>query len=292
MAANDPVAGRPKTLGTKKYALKGGYLRLHKFMSKNVERFILFVSGVIISAIVSSLLENTITWSEAILIAMLILLLAAAIYFLGESNNRLQRLADRIEVSVHYVEEPRREQEEIQFRGTVFKALVNLVEEAENEILIIDTTFIAGKASRTAEHSSRAEFLHTIESVIAKRQENGFKYAYINQIPRDAKYPLTYFDSETSNHCRRMLKLKRDSTGPKLNLAVMTVPAQRLTNFMMVDRRHIVFETDGIDSEGDAYAIGMLFLEDRGGKLIEHFLWHFSNLERLAQPIALTDFNK
>lgn len=215
----------------------------------------------------------------------------AAVYFLAESSHRLQSLSDRMGTTVYYVEELYREQEGVRFKGIVFNELQKLVSEAKSEILALAATSEQGRRFRTTEHPARAQYLFALEDTILRHKENGFKYVRINQIPREGKdSPLIeYLGTVSTNHCRRILELERQADSAKLNISIMKVPTQRLASFMIVDRRYIVLEADGIDPEGNPYAAGMFFLEDKEGKLIDRFLWYFDNLERLAQPVTLDE---
>jgi hypothetical protein len=86
----------------------------------------------------------------------------------------------------------------------------------------------------------------------------------------------------TNKHCQWVLQMTRQNASPDLTLAIMQIETQRVTSFMIVDRRHVVIEINGLDSEGNTYAAGFLFVEDRGGKFVQHFLRYFGDLERRA----------
>jgi hypothetical protein len=45
----------------------------------------------------------------------------------------------------------------------------------------------------------------------------------------------------------------------------MYIAAQLLTDFVLIDRLHLVLIIDGVDSTGSPYAAGAFFMEDRGG---------------------------
>ena len=60
--------------------------RLRKLISRNTERFVIFIGGVVASAVVSSLFDKLITWTEATLITTTVLLAIAAVYFIAENS--------------------------------------------------------------------------------------------------------------------------------------------------------------------------------------------------------------
>ncbi|RMH37872.1 MAG: hypothetical protein D6694_13050 [Gammaproteobacteria bacterium] len=257
----------------------------------------LFISGVVVSAIASNLLEKVITWSEGILAFSSVVLVISAIYFFSTVSEHMQTLSNKMATTVSYKEELFREHEGVAFRGVVFRELAKLVSEAESEILALAATvesvteLAQPTLFKTTEHPSRAEYLRALEDTIVRHREIGFKYVRINQVPLDGiDKPLSkYLGNTSSAHCRRILELERQSDNAKLTLAIMKLPQRRLGSFMIVDRRYLVLEVDGIDSEGNPYAAGMFFLEDREGRIIERFLWYFDNLERLAQPVTLEE---
>ena len=56
---------------------------------KNTERFILFISGVILAAIATSIFEQTFKVSEAFLIALTVLTALGGLFFFGMSTQRI-----------------------------------------------------------------------------------------------------------------------------------------------------------------------------------------------------------
>lgn len=265
-----------------------------KFVSKNIKGLILFVSGVIVSQVISGWLANIITGCVTLLIVATILTVIGAIYFFSESNQRMQLLVDKMEITVNYFEELHREAEGIPFTAIFYDELTKMVREAKSEILtFFATSVVKGRSHQTDEHPSREKYLLAIEETIIKRHENGFKYFRINQIPPEAiNSPASkYLNQGTTDHCRRILELEKHtaSTTSKSTLSIMKVSTQMLNSFMIIDRRHIVFGIYGIAPEVGSYTKGIFFFEDRGGKLIERFLLQFEHLERRAQPITLQE---
>lgn len=265
---------------------------MRNFFSQNTEKFILFVAGVIVSSVISSLLEGFIAWSELFLIIATMLVIVAAIFFFSETNHRVQELADKVETTVYYVEEPYREQEGIQFKGVTYIELKKLIGEAKKEILTLTTSSIDdGKGRITDTHSSRVDYFRTIEKNIELNQESGFKYIRIQQVPRDTEnLPVSRFvNTETANHYRRIIELERRLDNQKLNVSIMKMPTQRITSFIIIDRRRIILGVDGIDIANRPYTAGMFVFDDRGGNMVERFIRYFENLERLANPVTLAE---
>jgi hypothetical protein len=114
----------------------------------------------------------------------------------------------------------------------------------------------------------------------------------IQQIPHVASGspPITrYIANETTNHFQQILQLERDIQSDKVNLSIMKVATQKLTSFIVIDRQYLLLVIDGRTADDRPYAAGMFVFEDRGGKMVEHFLRSFEHLERLATPVTLTE---
>lgn len=269
-------------------------MRLRKFISQNNERFILFVGGIIFSTVVSSLLGGLISWSEAILIGVTVLMVIATVYYSSETFERTQSLINQAQTTVYYVDESYREQEGVKFKGIPYIELTRLVREANHEILTLSTSIVDdGRGRITDAHSSRIEYFSALEKNIVRHQESGFKYVRIQQMPGDGKnQPVSrYITRETGNHYRRIIGLERSIQNEKVNLSIMKVPTQRITSFIVIDRQYVLLIIDGIDCENRPYPAGMFVLEDRGGKISEHFVRYFENLERLAEPVTLAELD-
>lgn len=258
---------------------------------ENAQSFLLFISGVIASAVVAAVLGSVVRVSEAVLIAFLVLALLAATFFFAGSAQRIETLADRMETSVRYVEERYREAEGIPFQGIVYRELERLLSDARTEILVLATTTLRDDAYATRDHPARARVLHVVEETIARRGESGFKYVYLAQVPRaDQAGQLSRFiGPATTEHLRRILDLERHSSSPKVQFGVMRIATQRLTDFVLIDRRQVVLLIDGVDSTGSPYAAGAFIMEDHGGRIVEHLLWNFEHLERAAMAITPAD---
>ena len=266
---------------------------LRKFVLRNTERFVLYVSGVIISVVVAALIEEVITFYEALLFGLTIILVLSGILLFSEASQRIQTLAGVLETSARYVEEPYRELEGVKYRGRIYEDLIRLVDEAEYEILILTVPFKEkGKAHQTSMHPARDRYLATLEENIRRHEGREFRYVRILQSTRGSEgaHIGEVIGDANAKHCYRILDMARQSIAPDLELAVMEVEAQRVISFMVIDRRHVVTEVVGFDSEGRTYAAGFLFVQDRGGKFAEHFCQYFRDLERRAKMLELADF--
>ncbi|MGZ3674932.1 MAG: hypothetical protein ACXVCO_11535, partial [Ktedonobacterales bacterium] len=130
---------------------------------KNAQSFLLFISGVIVSAVVTAVLGHIIPVSEGVLMVFLVLALLGATFFVAGSSRRIEVLADRMETTVRYVEERYREQEGIPFHGIIYRELERLLSDARSEILVLATTSLQDNVYVTREHPARAHLLHAIE---------------------------------------------------------------------------------------------------------------------------------
>ena len=268
-------------------------LVVRRFFSRNTERLVLFVSGVVFSALISNLLEKSLAISVALLVSATILLALAGIFLFAEASTRVQSLADSMQTSVNYVEEPYRVSEGIEYRGAVFEPVTRLIEDAEMEVLVLATTYDQkGKAPLTSLHQARRRYLAAIEQNIKRRQGGTFKYIRILQFPHFSdKFNITDMVGEaTTDHCRLVLKMAQTAESPDLTVAIMKVATDRQSSVIIVDRRHVAIEIDGEDPNGNSYAAGFILIEDRAGKLVEHFLRYFSMMERRSHEMTLDEF--
>jgi hypothetical protein len=257
---------------------------------KNLQGLILFASGVIISAVVSGLLENSINLSEAALVAITILVVVASIYFFADISRRIQVLSDRMQATVYYVHE--RYQVSNIFKGIIFNELKKLVDGAESEILVLSVVSKEWKAQATDIHPSRQSYLRALEQLVNKHLDSGeFTYKRVIQVPTDIEGSLVpYIGDTTAAHCRNMIEVdqsKGDSS--KLNISIKKGITQRLTGFMIFDRRYVTVAVDGLTPDGHSYQAGLFVLEDREGKQVDRFLRLFTELENNAQPITLAE---
>jgi len=268
---------------------------LKRIVSKNTEKLILFVAGVIVSSVISSLFEGIILWKDLFMNLSIVVLILAAVFFFSESTNRIRNYVNRIETTVKYVDEPYREQDGVQFKGKVYQELEKLLREAKSEVLTLSTASVdEGRGRLTDKHSSRASYFQTLENNIDKYKEKGFKYVRIQQVPlAEENSPISrYISEETANHFRRVINLERKISNEKVSIDIMKASTQRLTSFMIIDKRRIVFGVDGVDDNNRPYVAGMFVLEDKGDKLIQTFNRYFENLTRRSTLVSLDELGK
>lgn len=268
---------------------------LRNFLSRNTERLILFLSGVLISGVISGLIGNIITWSVSLLVMLVIVVTMTAVFLFTETSRRMQDLADKMETTVSYIEEPYREEQGVPYQGRLFKEIARLISEAENEILLLGTPYAeASQVHPTSLHISREQYLQAIEENVKRHRSGTFTYIRIQQIPWKMNDPsfLSTLGKVTNEHMQRILKIDQDENSPDLILNIMRIKTQRMNSFLIIDRRLIILEVDGYDATGFSYMIGCFFLEDRSGKLIKRFVQYFRNVERQAEDLSLVHFSE
>lgn len=266
---------------------------LRHFLSRNVERLILFLGGVLLSAVASGLIEEIISQSTGLLVAAAVVVSIAALFFFAEVTGRVQNLADTMETTVRYLEEPFRDQEGVPYRGRIFSEIARLVAEAKTEILVISTPITGQeRPHKTALHPTRERYLTTIEENIRRHRTGKFRYVRVLQIPvENDRLPIVkYYGQTTSNHCRRILEIARKEESPDLELHILWNKTRQMTSFMVIDQRLLILEVNGYDPEGATYMVGAFFIEDRGSKLVEKFARYFRNAERQAESLSLSGF--
>jgi hypothetical protein len=110
----------------------------NSFLQKH-ERFILFFCGVLVSAIVSSLLSRVISWSEGGLFFAILVIIVASVFYFSEIYQRVQEILGKAQTTVFSVEESYREHEGIEYKGRAYLELTRLIKEARFEILTLST---------------------------------------------------------------------------------------------------------------------------------------------------------
>jgi hypothetical protein len=269
---------------------------LYRFLFKNREGLVLFVSGAVIAGIASGLLEKTITWSTATLVGILVVLVLSAVFLFAETSGRVQLLADAIEASVRFVEEPYRKEDATKYRGVLYEVLERLVRDAEFEIYALASGYKRiDKQHETDLHESRRRYLSAIEKNIERHKSGKFEYVRILQIDRRLRrHPISrIIGGLTADHCRKVVDLKKQfSELADIDLSVMAIDTQMTTSFIVIDRKYLVIEIDGLDSEGETYAAGLLVIEDRGKRIVDKFIRHFKSYQRPAQELKAEHFQQ
>lgn len=267
---------------------------IRKFFSKNTEKLILFISGVIASAIVSGLLEKTIVWSQALLIVSIVILVLASTFLFQNTNHRIQKLADSLEIAVQYIEEPYSEDDK-NYQGRIYEPMIKLMDDARKEILVLGTAYVEqDQVHKTSSHPSRKKYLDTIENNVRRHQGESFKYIRILQVPKgtDSVSISKIVGDTTAKHCYQILELAQKKEHFDNSLDILRIETQRMGSFLVIDRRYVIIEIDDIDSNGNTFANGFMYIDDRGGKVAEIFARYFNKLERRANELSKKDFNE
>jgi len=253
--------------------------KLLRYLISNIDKFVIFVSGIILSALVSGLLDKTISNTTAGLVIITVVLAIAAIFFFDQSYQKLNQLAEKSQITAEYVSEPYQTKE---YSGTVYRRLQNLIEAAEQEILYLST----GGANpsdewiKVMQHRARVSFLESIESKIIQKQESGFKYILIRELHNEK----VILSSALANHSKFILNKKEESKN-KITIDLLKVPTQRMNSFLIIDRKYIVIFLY-TDLHGLSLSSGILLVEDREGKMYKKMAWYFNYLERIGRPVS------
>ena len=263
---------------------------MKKILYNNSWGFIGFFGGLILSVVFKTWASNIFQYQSPLIIAIIGLIFAAGYYF-KLTNDRIQELADKVELTLRYVDENYFDKNS--YTGYVYLEMEKLVSQAKKRIMILGTPAVQkGKKELTADHKSRLNYLNTIENTVKKNIQRGFKYIRIEQIPTDCqKMPVAECMKEsTLKHCSNIFEFSKSTelNFDRINsdVCVMTIPMQRFGSLMIVDEQTIVIEILGIDNEANPFAKSMLFIEDKGGKLVKHFEGYFEHLQRIAKNFA------
>lgn len=73
---------------------------IRRFISRNTERLILFLGGVLISGVASGVVGNITTWPQGTLIAAVVVVTTASLFLFADSRKCIQDLSDKIEANV------------------------------------------------------------------------------------------------------------------------------------------------------------------------------------------------
>lgn len=257
--------------------------------SKLAREFILFISGVLISALFSAWIGGFVVHESVFLITVIILLSLSVIFFLGHTGRHIEDLCTQAVSVVDYVSESYLEDEGIEYKGIVFEELAELIKNAENEILIAGSTRPGDKTYKASDHKQRKMYHRAIESKVKANLENDFKYIRINQGRPDIlkQPPENYLGSTLLEHYEKISKLKKECMNFRATIDLLNVPWQYLTSIWFIDRKFIVVEVTGITEDSTPYAAGLIRITDRGGNISSKFQKIFEELQRKGQPIKL-----
>lgn len=259
-----------------------------------IERIFYVIGGVIIAIVLPEKMEDILSLNENILRLAIIVTLLIAVYLFADARRKIEHLADKMETTVEFVEETYRSQKEINYKGKPFEKLIEWVNEAENEILVLTgPTAVQGIIPPTFEHEKKITYLNAIEKKVKKYSNKPFKYVRIQQMTQNqfVVHPNQFLSPSTIKHYKTIITFanRQTSTSPII-LGIMKILTQRATNYMIIDRKRLVLEYDEVDQSGTTILAGFFFIEDRIGKITDHFVRYFSNLERQATEFDLKDF--
>lgn len=251
--------------------------------------FILFISGILLSALFSTWLGGLVTSQYIFLAATVVLLALAVIFFLARTSRRIEQLCNQAVSVVDYLGESYLEDEGVAYKGIIFEELAELVEKSEKEILVLGATRPRENPYKGSDHEQRKKYHQAIENKIKANLENDFRYIRINQTNQDVfdKPPEKYLGTTLFEHCKRIAKLKGECKNPRATIAVLNVPLQYLTSIWFIDGISIVIEVTGITDDSSPYAAGLIRITDKGGNISLKFRKIFDELQRKGQPIRL-----
>ncbi len=267
-------------------------LNFRNFIKGDIKDVIILIGGMILSA----LIKNAFGVSENLLIAAIVVIILIAVYYFS----RIFKLIDnRVKTTVLYIEEPYcADNENITYNGDVFKKTSEWLRKAKTEILILSATFGREKPDKVAHHKARQEYFDTIYNIVKDQRFNDFKYVRINQIPPDKKdYSIVdYIGEEAKNHSIKILELKNEiqstNNNSKAQILVEKIPFVKLTSLWIIDKKYVITEVSGQDSDGRIYPEGRFFFEDHGGDLVKNYLKYFEEIRSKAIPLTIDELRK
>jgi hypothetical protein len=119
--------------------------------------FIVFLSGVLLSALFSTWLSGLVANQYIFLVVVIVLLALAVIFCLAQTSHRIEQLCNQTISVVDYCNESYLEDEGIEYKGLVFSELTELVKNAGKEMLVLDATRPGEKPYKASLHEERNE---------------------------------------------------------------------------------------------------------------------------------------
>ncbi|MEL6401308.1 MAG: hypothetical protein AAFR26_19875 [Cyanobacteria bacterium J06626_4] len=257
---------------------------------------ILFLSGVLLSALFSTWLSNLVT-SQYIFLAVIVVLLALTVIFfisiihtqIKDTNEYMKGVFKQAISTVEYYDETYRENEGIEYRGIIFSELSELIKSAEKEILILGATRHGEKPYKGTDHEQRKNYHRVLEEKIKDNLAKEFRYIRINQVRQDIPEQLRtqYIGSTLLEHFEKIANIKRECKNLKATIDILNVPLQYWTSIWFIDGISIVVEIVGITEDDSPYVAGLIRITDKGGNISLKFKKLFDELQRKGQPIKL-----
>lgn len=257
---------------------------------------ILFLSGVLLSALFSTWLSNLVT-SQYIFLAIIVVLLALTVIFfiskiytqIQDANEYMKMVFKQAVSTVEYCDEPYREDEGIEYKGIIFSELSELIKSAEKEILILGSTRHGEKPYKGTDHEQRKNYHRVLEEKIKDNLDKEFRYIRINQVRQDLPEGLRtqYIGATLLAHFQKIATIKRECKNLKATIDILNVPLQYWTSIWFIDGISIVIEVVGITEDNSPYVAGLVRITDKGGNISLKFKKLFDRLQRKGQPMKL-----
>jgi len=251
--------------------------------------FILFVSGILLSALFSTWLGGLVTSQYIFLATVVVLLALAVIFFLAQTSRRVERLCKQAVSIVDYCDESYLQDEGIEYKGLVFEELAELVKNAEKEILVLGATRPGERPYKASDHEQRKKYHRAIENKVKSNLEKVFKYIRINQIREEfsKQSPKEYLGATLLEHYKRIFNLKKECKNLGATIAILNVPLQYLTSIWFIDGTSVIIEVTGITEDQSPYSAGLICITDKGGNISIKFKKIFDELQRKGEPVNL-----
>lgn len=257
---------------------------------------VLFLSGVLLSALFSTWLSNLVTSQYIFLATVVVLLALTAIFFISrihvqsqQTNEYIKRIFKQAVSTVEYYDEAYREDEGIEYKGIVFSELSELIKSAEKEILILGATRHGDKPYKGTDHEQRKKYHRVLEEKIRENLGKDFRYIRITQVRQDISEELRgqYIGTTLLDHFQKIVTIKRECENLKATIDFLSVPLQYWTSIWLIDGISIVTEVIGITEDNSPYVAGLIRITDKGGNISLKFKRLFDELQRKGQPVKM-----
>ena len=286
-----------------------------RFVRTRVPGYVRYLLVAVLSALFALAVDRTVSASLTLLMFAVVLTALGAVA-VTDANRRqveddsrrvldkVEELRDGAERAVDYVEEQYRPAHQAAYKGKVFAEVERIVRGAQEEILVLATSTSAGMLHATHATPARLRYFAAIQDAVARcvpdpkgePDDHGkpFRYVRIQQVGREPvpDGPEAFFGPGLVEHLNQMVELREQSrrNGGKLDIYLGAVPTERLTSFIIVDRRHLFLEVTGFDEQATPFPAGMFHIEDRAGergKVIGPFIQYFErNVERGSKQLV------
>ena len=216
------------------------------------------------------------------------LVLTGLAVWLYEVIAKETRLLMRKVGTVKYVDDPVDDTVNSGDANEVYAELTNVVCAAKSEILALSLSAIGDRDFSPNNASVRENYFNSILKRVESGREN-FRYARILQIPNerwneDLKATI---GSMMMQHAEKALRLA-STFRPARNVTLKKIKTQRLTGFVVVDRKTLIIVIGGITDLGHPYHKGLFVFErPEGDPLIEKYINYFEFLNGHQNTLPL-----